>query len=40
MTITVDEFVYDSALGQLCTTDDIVTSAGAGFDDKMVIPSS
>jgi len=23
---TVDEFVYDSTLGQLCTTDDIVTS--------------
>ena len=36
---TVDEIVYDSTLGQLCTTDDIVTSTAnsGGFDNVYTI---
>ena len=38
VTITVDEFLYDSALGQLCTTDDIVTSTDSnGFMNTYTI---
>jgi len=37
-TITVYEFLYDSALGQLCTTDDIVTSTDSnGFMNTYTI---
>ncbi len=36
--ITVNEFVYDSALGQLCTTDDITTSTDSnGFVNTYTI---
>ena len=38
VTITVDEFLYDFALGQLCTTDDIVTSTDSnGFMNTYTI---
>jgi len=38
ITITVYEFLYDSALGQLCTTDDIVTSTDSnGFMNTYTI---